>query len=679
MAKKVSSNLRPLSFMGDCAGQTNGNPHWQPVWCAKHHFETLARGLSQCPYGCPPGPQMRILWSEALEVLGGGSRGGMKTESGRGYLIKGNMWEPQAHPLDKNGQPQHVMFGGGSEAYCGICVNISYIMHPRYRALILRENEKDLADFISRAKLLYEPMGAVVTEKPARVSWPSKAAFILGHMKDTDAFTDYMGQEFHRMLFEELTQISRELLYLQIIGSCRSTFTCRKGCKHGECQCGALRRQILNTANPGGKGHLWVKKRFISVAKPNEVYTDPLTKLTRVYIPSTVTDNPYLMQDEGYLAWLNGLPEPTRSAWRFGDWDALGGQYFSIFRPKGPLGEEPPEAKHVIHTGEFPLQPWWPRWIGGDWGYKHNFAFYWACQAPNGQIIIHREMTGNEVSSFDLGAQVARACFTDLEGLAKQQQDPKITLWLSPDAFAKRNEELSIAESFVQGIEKVLGPGSAFFPDQWYRVTRETSDWEGNYFTDFKIQRKFGIAIRKAQNQRIFGWQHIRELMRFTQAHQVNPDKYDHGYATKLLHDDPKRYRLYVESFEARKPETLPRLLIDGDACPQIIGALSTAVYKEETEDLLKVDTPEDDCLDALRYCLHSHNVEKNCEPQKSFVERHLAEVREREPNLDYNSIVWAARKAEEDYAALTSSTKPFSFPVEGSRAFKVGRRKRYN
>ncbi len=421
-------------------------------------------------------------------------------------------------------------------------------------------------------------------------------------------------------------------------------------------------------------GNSWVKERFISVGEPNKVFTDPLTKQTRIYIPSTITDNPYLMQNDSYIQWLEGLPEPTRSAWRFGDWDALGGLYFSGFRPKGPLTGEPPEAKHVIRSGEFPLQPWWPRWMGGDWGYKHNFAFYWACQAPNGQIIIYRELTGNEVSSYDLGAQVARACFRDLEGLERAQIDPKITLWLSPDAFAKRNEELSIAEGFTKGIEKVLGPGSAHFPDQWYRSPTDTANWEGQYFTEFKIQKKFGVAIRKAQNQRIFGWQHIRDLMRFRQIHQSNPDKYDHEYATKLLHDDPKRYRLYLESFDARKPETLPKLLIDGDACPAIVKAIPTAVYKEETEDVQKTDKAHDDCLDGLRYTLHSHNVDKNREPQKSFVERHLKEVKEREPNIDYNSLVWAARLAEENYANQNAPQAPFSFPVEGTRAFKKRR-----
>lgn len=676
MAKKAASNQRPLEFVG--SGTTHGSPHWQPVWCAEHHFETLQRGLIKCPYGCPAGPSVRTLHSRAVETLGGGSRGGMKTETGRGFLIKGNIGDPTDHPIGRDGRPDHVLVGTGSQAYCPICVNISYIAHPRYRALVLRENEKDLADWISRARAMYEPMGAHVTEKPARIVFPAPfdvnspgAAFILGHMKDADAFTDYMGQEFQRMLFEELTQIAKELLYLQIIGSCRSTFTCRKGCKLFECRCGALRRQVLNTANPGGKGHLWVKKRFISIGAPNVVHSDPLTKETRVYIPSTVTDNPYLMQDEGYLAWLEGLPEPTRSAWRFGDWDALGGQYFRDFRPKGPLPGEPVEARHVIDPGERTLMPFWPRWIGGDWGYNHGFAFYGACKDPNGQTIVYREIVGNETGGEELGAKIARAFFADLIGLEQNKIEPKLTMWLSPDAFGKKDSVFTIAEGIANGIQTVLGDGSAHFPDLWVQEDTGMADWNGERFRRFKIQKNFGIAIRQAQNQRVDGWQHLRGMLRFRQLAQPNQESFNPDYFYQLLHTDPNRAMMYRDGFELRKPEILPKLLITTD-CPQLIEAIPGAIHDEDKiEDVLKTEKLDDDCLDGWRYLLHSHNVANNREPEQSFVQRHLDAVRKQQPDIDYNSLVWAARKAEDEYANAGQSSKPFNMPVESSRAFK--------
>lgn len=591
------------------------------------------------------------------------------TETGRGWLIKGNTDAPVDHA-----EGRHELVSNGSLAYCGICVNNSYIAHPRYRALILRENEKDLADWVSRARSLYEPMGASVTEKPARIVWPSGATFVLGHMKDSNAYTDYMGQEFHRMLFEELTQIPEELLYLRITMSCRSTFMCSRGCKPRTCKCGALRPQVLATTNPGNAGHLWVKKRFISIAKPNTIYTDPLTKLTRTYIPSRVTDNPYLMRDRQYVNQLEGLPEPTRSAWLLGDWDALGGQYFRDFRPKGPLGEgdrkEPPEARHVIDPGEHPLAAWWPRWIGGDWGYDHGFAIYGACKDPNGQIIVYKELVGNETGGEELGARIARAFFPDMIAMERERLDPKMTFWLSPDAFGKRDATLTIAEAIAEGIQTVLGPNSAHFPDMWETKQVESSDWDGSRFRRFQIQQKFGIAIRPAQNARIAGWQHIRDLLRFRQLAAPNPENYDHAYYCTLLHDDPRRAESYRKQYEARKPEILPRLLITSD-CPGIIDAIPTAVHEEDSEDVLKTSTPEDDRLDGLRYLLHSQNVSDNREPEKAFVHRHLESVKKMEPNIDFQGLVWAARFAEAEYASAGQNMKAFNFPIESSRAFK--------
>lgn len=673
MAKKTTSNLRPLEFVGDPDGQTNGTPHWQAVWCAEHHFETLERRLIRCPYGCPPGPSVRTLQSEVVETLGGGSRGGMKTETGRGFLMKGNVGDPTDHPIGKSGQPEHVIVGTGSQAYCPICVNISYISHPRYRALILRENEKDLADFISRARSLYEPMGANVTEKPARVTFPSPfdvrspgAAFILGHMKDTDAFSDYQGQEYQRMLFEELTQIAQELLYLKIIGSCRSTFTCRKGCKKYQCRCGALRRQILNTANPGGKGHLWVKKRFISVGPPNVPYTDPLTKQTRVYIPSTVTDNPYLMQDEGYLAWLEGLPEPTRSAWRFGDWDALGGQYFRDFRPKGPLAGEPVEARHVIPAGSHPLQPWWTRWLGADWGYGHGYAVYGACQDPNGQIVVYRELCGNETGAIELGDRIARAFLPDIDMMSRANIAPAMNFWLSPDAFDKRDAVLTIAESIGAGIQRVLGPGSVHFPDLRDPQAQPTEKWDDRRFEEVEIQQKAGINIRRAQNSRIAGWQYMRELLRFRQIAQPNRENYNPEYHAHLMLENSARALEYVKSFELRKPEILPKVLFTDD-CPGIIEAIPVAIHEEGTEDVLKTETPEDDRLDGARYCLHSQNQAKVRKPKQSFIQEHIERYSTRQ-SMSFNDKVWMAQAAAAEYAKDDIDMTPFRVRPDSAR-----------
>lgn len=55
--------------------------------------------------------------------------------------------------------------------------------------------------------------------------------------------------------------------------------------------------------------------------EPVEVDGELITPLSRTFIPSSVTDNPYLMES-GYMATLQALPEPLRSQMLYGDFGA---------------------------------------------------------------------------------------------------------------------------------------------------------------------------------------------------------------------------------------------------------------------------------------------------------------------------------------------------------------------
>jgi hypothetical protein len=168
----------------------------------------------------------------------------------------------------------------------------------------------------------------------------------------------------------------------------------------------------------------------------------------------------------------------------------------------------------------------------------------------------------------------------------------------------------------------------------------------------------------------------MRELLRFKQLSEVQNETFDSEYAATLLHQDIDLYRSYLKGFEARKPEILPRLLIY-DCCKHLIEAIPTAVYKDGTEDVQKVATIEDDCLDGCRYGLYSQSLVQHNEPKSSFIHRELDRIREMEPGIDYNGLVWAARQAEEKFKQGEASRKPFNVPVEASRGFHKYRRQR--
>lgn len=268
------------------------------------------------------GMQTSMLQSKCFETLAGGSRGPGKTDGGVMWLIKPYL-----------------------------------LKEPRARALVIRKNSDDLGDWLDRARYWYKRYGGEVTGKPGLVKFPSGYTIKLGHLKDDQAYTKYQGQEFQRILIEELTQIPEETRYLKLISSCRSTLP-------------GLEPRIMATTNPGGVGHTWVMERWKIDSNPkgNEVFTDNDSGLTRIFLPGSVDDNTVLMDnDPGYIKMLDALKntdEELWKAWRMGDWNTFSGQYFKEWRPELHICRPfIPDKSHVI--------------VGGlDWGRIDPFAFY---------------------------------------------------------------------------------------------------------------------------------------------------------------------------------------------------------------------------------------------------------------------------------------------------------------
>lgn len=217
--------------------------------------------------------QEKALASSAYEILYGGARGGGKSEAG----IFGLLYD---------------------------------VGNPLFRGLVIRQNYTDLMDWYDRAAAVYcaSPFNA----KPRGKEWfefPSGAKIRLGHLKDEKAYTKYQGHEYHKILIEELTQIPTEELYLKLLASCRSTVD-------------GLSPQIFCTANPGEIGHAWVKRRFVDPALPSTEFRDPISGRTRIFIPSTVDDNPALLEkDPDYVRFLDSLPPDLKAWWRHGSWE----------------------------------------------------------------------------------------------------------------------------------------------------------------------------------------------------------------------------------------------------------------------------------------------------------------------------------------------------------------------
>lgn len=232
-----------------------------------------------------PGKQEAALAFEDVdEKLYGGGRGGGKTDAGQAWMV---------HP--------------------------DYIKHPRYRGLVIRQNATDLTDWIDRARTMYLPLKPTFKGNPGEIHFPSGAVIRTGHLKDAGSYQKYQGHEYQRVLIEEASHIPDENLYEKLMASCRSTIQ-------------ELRPRKMLTSNPDGDGGVWLKKRF--KIKPGSAIQHFVTEHgeTRMYIPSTVDDNPSLLKDTQYVRFLDSLTDPDlKAAWRQGDWDAfkVKGSYYA--------------------------------------------------------------------------------------------------------------------------------------------------------------------------------------------------------------------------------------------------------------------------------------------------------------------------------------------------------------
>jgi len=307
------------------------------------------------------GPQERALQANVFELLYGGARGGGKTEAGIIWLTDD-------------------------------------IEHKLYRALVIRRNADDLSDWIDRANRIYSLLGGKMSGKPPIFRFPWGAVIRTGHLKDDQAYTKYQGHEYPRMLIEELTQIPTEKRYLQLLASCRSTIP-------------ELKPKTFLTTNPGEVGHAWVKERFIDPAPPNVKFKDPDTGHTRIFIPSTIDDNPALLNnDPGYVHRLEGLKKTDPQlykAWRWGSWDVFAGQVFREW-----LREMNGQEYHTVNSFDYKIEDC-KKVICFDWGYNAPGCALWLAITPQNKfgvsrVYVYRELYQNKKTpkewAFDMKA-----------------------------------------------------------------------------------------------------------------------------------------------------------------------------------------------------------------------------------------------------------------------------------
>jgi|TARA_B110000503_G_scaffold68532_1_gene106963 phage terminase large subunit len=267
---------------------------------------------------------------------------------------------------------QDVLYGGsagGGKSYAMLVDPLRYMHIREHRALLLRKSMPELRELIDKSRELYPKafVGAKFREVEKTWRFPSGASLEFGYLdRDADVYR-YQGQSYTWIGIDELTQYPTEfpLQYLQ--SRLRTT--------NNQIKC-----YIRCTANPGGVGGHWVKKRYLDPSPPNESFRGQ-DKITRKFIPARLEDNPFLAADGKYEQMLMSLPPVQRKQLLDGNWDVAEGAAFVEFD----------YDTHCI--APFALPKHWERIKGIDYGYAAESAVIWAAIDPSDEtLIIYREL-----------------------------------------------------------------------------------------------------------------------------------------------------------------------------------------------------------------------------------------------------------------------------------------------
>lgn len=161
-------------------------------------------------------------------------------------------------------------------------------------------------------------------------------------LRNLDEVSKYQSAEFACIGVDELTK------------NPETTFDILRGSLRWR---GVPKPKFVAATNPGGSGHVWVKKIWVDRNFPERLNR---IKHEFCFLPALPTDNKHL--DESYWEMLETLPDRLRRAWRYGDWNAFEGQFFNFN-----------EGEQLIEPFEIPKE--WNVIAGLDPGYSSPCSF----------------------------------------------------------------------------------------------------------------------------------------------------------------------------------------------------------------------------------------------------------------------------------------------------------------
>lgn len=320
-----------------------------------------------------------------------------------------------------------VLYGGaagGGKSYAMLVDPLRFAHRAAHRALILRRSMPELRELIDKSRELYPKAfpGCKYREVEKLWTFPSGAKVEFGFLeRDADVYR-YQGQAYSWIGFDEITHLPTEFSWNYLASRLRTTDS-------------EITPYMRCTANPGGVGAGWVKKRYISPSMPNDSFVGD-DGITRKFIPARLNDNPYLAEDGRYEQMLKSLPPTQRKQLLEGNWEVAEGAAFTEFD----------RDIHIIEPFDIPLH--WERVKGLDYGYASESACVWATIDPNDNtLIIYRELYRKNLLATELAEML-----TNME-----LNDPMSVRGVLDTACWSRTGTTgpTVAETLIQGGHKL--------------------------------------------------------------------------------------------------------------------------------------------------------------------------------------------------------------------------------
>ncbi len=266
------------------------------------------------------------------------------------------------------------------------------IRYPGIHSILFRRTFPQLEkSLITLSRTLFDTtMGRYYTkDRTWKIFTSGKPSYIhFGHCKNENDVYDYHSAQYDRMYFDELTHWT-EFQYTYLLTRLRPNIP-------------GVKPFAKASANPGGIGHGWVRRRWklydkgieYQIYKPDREGDEIVAPPSRCFVPAKVTDNYFILEnDPAYIERLKA--SPYRKQLLDGDWSVFSGQAFTEF-------------KTGVHTCKaFTIPKEWERWISIDYGYSRPFAAYWHSRNPeNGRIYTYRELYGAQIKEVDQARRV---------------------------------------------------------------------------------------------------------------------------------------------------------------------------------------------------------------------------------------------------------------------------------